>query len=91
MPPPLSEAAMNALTEALLRGNKIEAIKIYRQGTGLGLKEAKEAVEELEASLRAKFPDKFSARPKSGGCAGSAAVLCLGVIGIAWWWLGKNG
>jgi ribosomal protein L7/L12 len=28
-------------------GNKIEAIKLYREHTGLGLKEAKDAVEEL--------------------------------------------
>lgn len=30
---------------ALQRGNKIEAIKLMRQATGLGLKEAKDAVE----------------------------------------------
>ncbi|MBT9503232.1 MAG: ribosomal protein L7/L12 [Burkholderiaceae bacterium] len=30
---------------ALQRGNKIEAIKLMRQLTGLGLKEAKDAVE----------------------------------------------
>ncbi len=29
-------------------GNKIEAIKRYREQTGLGLKEAKDAVEALE-------------------------------------------
>jgi ribosomal protein L7/L12 len=28
-------------------GNKIEAIKLYREHTGLGLKEAKDAVEEM--------------------------------------------
>lgn len=31
--------------EALRRGNKIEAIKIYRELTGVGLAEAKEAIE----------------------------------------------
>ena len=30
---------------ALARGNKIEAIKIYREATNCGLKEAKDAVE----------------------------------------------
>ena len=30
------------------RGNKIEAIKVYRQATGVGLKEAKDAVEAFE-------------------------------------------
>ena len=32
------------LQEALRSGNKIEAIKIYRELTGLGLAEAKEAI-----------------------------------------------
>jgi ribosomal protein L7/L12 len=34
--------------EALRAGNKIEAIRCYREATGAGLKEAKEAVEELQ-------------------------------------------
>jgi ribosomal protein L7/L12 len=34
--------------ELLSKGRKIEAIKIYRQATGLGLKEAKDAVEGME-------------------------------------------
>lgn len=34
--------------EALARGDKIEAIKITRQHTGLGLKEAKELVDRHE-------------------------------------------
>jgi ribosomal protein L7/L12 len=34
---------------ALRRGNKIEAIKIYRELTGVGLAEAKRAVDEIEA------------------------------------------
>ncbi len=35
--------------EALARGDKIEAIKITRQHTGLGLKEAKDLVDRHEA------------------------------------------
>jgi ribosomal protein L7/L12 len=31
-----------------LEGKKIEAIKLYREMTGLGLKEAKDAVEGME-------------------------------------------
>jgi ribosomal protein L7/L12 len=33
------------IQDALRRGNKIEAIKIYRELTGVGLAEAKEAIE----------------------------------------------
>jgi len=39
----------NARIQELLRqGNKIEAIKVYREMTGLGLKEAKDAVDAIE-------------------------------------------
>jgi ribosomal protein L7/L12 len=38
-----------AVREQIARGNKIEAIKIYREKTGVGLKEAKDAVEAMEA------------------------------------------
>jgi ribosomal protein L7/L12 len=34
--------------DALRRGEKIEAIKQYRSATGVGLKEAKERVEDLQ-------------------------------------------
>jgi ribosomal protein L7/L12 len=33
-------------------GKKIEAIKLYREMTGVGLKEAKDAVEGIEKGLR---------------------------------------
>ena len=35
------------IQDALRRGNKIEAIKIYRELTGVGLAEAKQAIERL--------------------------------------------
>lgn len=37
-----------AAREALAAGSKIQAIKIAREGTGLGLKEAKDLVESWE-------------------------------------------
>lgn len=39
------------IQEALRRGNKIEAIKIYRELTGVGLAEAKQAIERFEPRL----------------------------------------
>ena len=47
---PLSAAESNALPW-VRQGNKIEAIKAYRETTGLGLKEAKDAVDALERRL----------------------------------------
>ena len=36
------------IVQALRDGKKIDAIKLYRQSTGVGLKEAKDFVEEVE-------------------------------------------
>lgn len=36
------------VADALKRGEKIEAIRLYRGATGVGLKEAKDAVEAME-------------------------------------------
>lgn len=50
----LSEAAISALQ----RGNKIEAIKLIREERGLGLKEAKDEVEDYlrtQPALQATF------------------------------------
>jgi hypothetical protein len=40
------------IQEALRRGNKIEAIKIYRELTGVGLAEAKQAIDQAEPFLK---------------------------------------
>ena len=56
-----------AVKALLFKGQKIPAIKKYREETGLGLKEAKEAVEAIERGLREEHPDQFI-KP-AGGCA----------------------
>jgi ribosomal protein L7/L12 len=38
--------------EALQRGNKIEAIKLYRELTGVGLAEAKQAIDRAERFIK---------------------------------------
>jgi ribosomal protein L7/L12 len=50
MPPEVLEP--RAVREALLAGNKILAIKFYREFYGVGLKEAKDAVDAMERNLR---------------------------------------
>jgi ribosomal protein L7/L12 len=40
------------IQEALRRGNKIEAIKIYRELTGVGLAEAKDVIDKAERFTR---------------------------------------
>lgn len=45
------EGVEEEVVAALRRGRKIEAIKILRETSGLGLREAKERVEELQRGL----------------------------------------
>ena len=39
------------IQDALRRGNKIEAIRIYREQTGVGLAEAKQAIDGIASRL----------------------------------------
>jgi ribosomal protein L7/L12 len=65
----------NRILELVRTGRKIEAIKEYRQRTGAGLKEAKDAVEALAA--------RHGILAKSAGCAGVLLVLLLsGVLTV---------
>ncbi len=61
------------IKDALFAGRKIEAIKVYREATGQGLKESKEFIDDLEAQMRKEFPDQF----KAGGGTGCLGVLLL--------------
>jgi hypothetical protein len=66
---------------ALQRGNKIEAIKITRAHTGLGLKEAKDEVEAYIATqpqLQATFTTGQT--PGRRGCLTTIAVFV--VVGL---------
>ena len=47
---------VDPLMDLIRSGKKIEAIKIYRQRTGAGLKEAKDAVEALERGESVPLP-----------------------------------
>jgi hypothetical protein len=59
---------------------KIEAIKLYRQQTGAGLKEAKDAVEALAAK-------HGIIAAKGAGCAGMVLLMVVVSIGV-WAMLG---
>lgn len=53
----VSQALRGEIRRALQAGRKIEAIKLVREQTGLGLKEAKDAVEAIEAALDPADPE----------------------------------
>ncbi|MDT0463053.1 ribosomal protein L7/L12 [Streptomyces gibsoniae] len=43
-----ADAALDGVTALVREGKRIQAIKLYREVTGAGLKEAKEAVERMD-------------------------------------------
>jgi hypothetical protein len=82
----IPEDKMASIREALFRGQKIEAIKLYRECTDAGLAEAKTAVEKLEVDLRVASPEKFTAPAPGRGCLGVIVMACL-VVGAAILWI----
>ncbi len=84
MSQPDNGAALPAQAIAALRqGNKIEAIKIVRAERGLGLKEAKDAVDAYagqDPQLKAAFAASSARSKRSLGWIVAASVAAL----IAW-------
>lgn len=75
---PLPDDVIEEIKSALYQGRKIDAIKLYRQVSGQGLKEAKDFVEGLEEELRASDPARFVTRPRGKGCGvGVLAIIVL--------------
>jgi ribosomal protein L7/L12 len=81
MSEPNPEEQARQVREALFAGNKIQAIKFYREQTGVGLKDAKDAVEKLESELRAASPGQFAKSPAPRGCG----AMVLGALGVVLW------
>ena len=63
----LPEYERTTIAELLARGQKIEAIKRYRTLTGVGLKEAKDAVESWERAGSAPAIPTATPAPAPGG------------------------
>ncbi len=84
----MNEASQQRLSltaiAALHDGNKIEAIKITRAETGLGLKEAKELVEAYIAS-DPMLEEKIKAN-SGGGALGWIFVLLVVLAALFYFW-----
>lgn len=86
--PAAGQSGLDQVKQLLRSGQKIEAIKAYREMTAVGLKEAKDAVEALERGEpipQGALVPTPSARPRGGSGCWSVAlwfmVLCLGISG----------
>ena len=81
---PLPPEAETEIRTLLQQRRKIDAIKLLREHTGLGLKEAKDRIDALDRELRP--PEARATGPSgSGGLIAGAAVCILAIL--AWWWL----
>lgn len=60
--------------------NLIEAIRVYREATGCGLKEAKDAVERLRDQLRQEDPARFGGIKTTRSTRGARWTLVGGIM-----------
>ena len=67
--------------DALRRGNKIEAIKVVREATGMGLKESKDYVEAAVAADPALLAQYVVSTP-SGNAGSVVVVIALVVLAV---------
>ncbi len=69
----LNEAQRREIQDAIVNGQKIQAIKHYREATGCELKTAKEAVEKMTEDLAQTHPELKTRKP-----AGCMSLVILG-------------
>ena len=65
----------SAVLQAVDAGRKIEAIKLLREETGLGLKEAKEEIDQLAIIRR----PHAAPMPEQGG---AGAIIKIALVGL---------
>ena len=84
MEPQPSDPRLQEIHDAILAGQKIQAIKLWRELTGSGLAEAKQAIERLTDEARAKTPEKFANTPDTlpKGCT-IAILIAVGILRVA--------
>ena len=83
--PPMPEPVLAQIRMCLFGGQKIAAIKFYREHNPVGLAEAKAAIDRMEDMLRAQSPGLFVQRPRffTGGHLGTLIGLA-NLIFVLW-------
>lgn len=71
-------ALSNEVIEAIERGNKIEAIKLLRESTGLGLKESKDLIDAYEDNRPA------GSQPLRRGDTNSGIIIVIVLAVVAY-------
>ena len=75
----MPEEDAKMMTDLIFAGQKIEAIKMYRGASHLGLKESKQFIDQLEKQLREECPENFTHAAKTG----CSVVLVGGLLAFA--------
>jgi ribosomal protein L7/L12 len=75
----IPEEDAKKMTEFIFAGQKIAAIKMYKEATGLGLKESKDIIDALEKQLREECPENFAHAARTG----CSVVLVGGLLAFA--------
>ena len=76
----LTDDVRQQILNALIAGRKIEAIKLYREATGKGLKEAKDFIDRLVEELAERQPELLENH--QSGCL---PVIALMIGGLSYW------
>jgi hypothetical protein len=85
MPDELTPEQTQQITNTLTSGRKLEAIKLYRDATGKGLKDSKDYVEALIPKLIEQDPEKYASLANQGkGCASVIVVALIGTAALLW-------
>lgn len=81
----ISSGIQYEITNLIYSGNKIGAIKRYRESVDCDLKTAKDVIEAVTTQLKIANPLAFNERQHKGGsgCAVVIALLVIGTIAIA--------
>lgn len=79
------------IDQCILNGQKIMAIKLYREKNMVDLKAAKDAIDAREIVLRASSPERFQQSAGSGQSVGGPGVgfiflMVLLLLGLIYWY-----
>ena len=75
----ITDATRTRIRGLLEYRNVIEAIRVYREATGCGLKDSKDAVEQIREQLRQEDPERFGGIEPVRSTRGSTLTLIGGI------------
>ena len=73
------------IENALAADKKLDAIRMYRLWTGLGLKESKDIIDKHHAELSRLDPQRFP-EPVKSGCSVRVGIFLLMMMGLGASW-----